>query len=189
MNLPKAELDRDKAMELWLEEHSEYAKEQLVLSNIGMIGIVMKSLNISVMDEDTFATGMVGLVKAVNGFDISKGFAFSTYATNVIRNEILMTFRKKKVDIAFSLDDVLNLDNGECVSYADMTASNTQFEDEIECTIALKQFFDNLSEKEKAVIILTSKKNMTQCDVAKKLGISQAQVSRIIKIARSKYET
>lgn len=96
MNLPKAELDRDKAMELWFEEHSEYAKEQLVLSNVGLVGTVMRQYGLSIQDEDLFAIGIIGLVKAVVGFDISRGCAFSTYAVLCIKHEILHTFRKKK---------------------------------------------------------------------------------------------
>lgn len=45
MNLPKPTLDRDTAMKLWINEHSDYAKEQVVLNNVGMVGIVLKSLN------------------------------------------------------------------------------------------------------------------------------------------------
>lgn len=96
MNLPKPEIGREYAMKLWIEECSDYAKEQLVLNNVGVVGIVLKSLNLNMLDEDLFATGLVGIVKAVNTFDASKGFTFSAYATQVVRNEILITLRKKK---------------------------------------------------------------------------------------------
>lgn len=43
--------------------------------------------------DDLFAAGSLGLVKAYNGFDNSKGFSFSTYAVPVILGEIRRLFR------------------------------------------------------------------------------------------------
>lgn len=94
MNLPKPRIDRESAMKLWIEEHSDYAKEQVVLNNVGMVGIVLKSLNLNPLGEDLFSIGLIGVVKAVNTFNPDKGFIFSAYATQIIRNEILMTLRK-----------------------------------------------------------------------------------------------
>lgn len=94
MNLPKAKLDRDVALKLWCDTHSDYAKEQMVLGNVGLIGMVLKRFNLNTQDEDLFSTGIFGLVKAVNSYNPEKG-KFKTYAPHVIRNEILMSFRKK----------------------------------------------------------------------------------------------
>lgn len=41
MNLPKAKLDRDVALKIWCDTHSDYAKEQVLLGNLGLIGMVM----------------------------------------------------------------------------------------------------------------------------------------------------
>lgn len=95
MNLPKPTLNRETAMKLWIKERSDYAKEQVILNNTGMVGLVLKSLNLNTQDEDLYSIGMIGVVKAVNTFNPDKGVKFSTYATPIIRNEILMTFRKK----------------------------------------------------------------------------------------------
>lgn len=97
MNFPKPQIDRETAMKLWIEEHSDYAKEQVVLNNQGMIGIVLKSLNLNPLDEDLFSIGLIGLVKTVNTFNPDKGVKFTAYATPIIRNEILRTFRKKRI--------------------------------------------------------------------------------------------
>lgn len=43
--------------------------------------------------DDLFQIGCVGLIKSVDGFDESKGFAFSTYAVPVILGEIKTAFR------------------------------------------------------------------------------------------------
>lgn len=102
MNLPRAEIDRDTAMELWKMEQSEYAKEQLILANTGMVGIVLKSLNLPAYDEDLYSIGIIGLIKAVKFYDVGKGFKFSTYAARVIRNEILMSLQKNSGGCLFT---------------------------------------------------------------------------------------
>lgn len=117
MNLPKPKLDRESAMKLWIEEHSDYAKEQVVLNNTGMVVLILKSLNLNPLDEDLFSVGLIGLVKAINTFNPDKGVKFTTYATPIIRNEILMTFRKKRITPAFSLDEPHQLENGESVNF------------------------------------------------------------------------
>ena len=187
MNLPKAEIDRDTAMELWKSEHSEYAKEQFVLANVGMVGLVLKSIGLSELDDDLFSTGIVGLIKAINSFDFEKGFKFSTYATRVIRNEILMTFRKKRVDVAFSLDDTANLKNGEEVPYADMISSGEQFEDEVIVNVQYEEMLRKLSERERNIMILFFVHDKKQCEISSLTGLSQSYISRIIKGVKRKY--
>lgn len=187
MKLPKAEIDIDTAMKLWQTERSEYAKEQLVLANAGIIGLVLKSIGLSEWDDDLFSTGIVGLIKAINSFDFEKGFKFSTYATRVIRNEILMTFRKKMVDVAFSLDDSANLENGEKVPYVSMISSGKQFEDEVICKVQCEEMLCKLSERERNIMILFFVHDKTQCEISSLTGLSQSYISRIIKGVKRKY--
>lgn len=186
MSLPKPILDRETAMKLWIEEHSDYAKEQVVLNNTGMVGIVLKSLNLNPLDEDLFSTGLIGVVKAVNTFNPDKGFAFSAYATLVIRNEILMTFRKKRIIPAFSLDEPCDLGNGESVDFSEMIADSRCFEEEVIADMQIKGIFSSLNERERKIIAL-SMRDKTQSEIAKIYGISQAQVSRIIKSILKKW--
>lgn len=179
MNLPKPQIDRDTAMELWIREHSDYAKEQLVLSNQGIVRLILKQLKCDQFDEDLFSTGLIGLVKAVNTFNPDKGVKFTTYATPVIRNEILMTFHKKRIIPAFSFDEPCNLGDGEEVSYADMIADNRRFEEEVIADIQSKQIIDYLSGREREIILLKMD-GKTQCEIAEICGISQSYVSRIV---------
>lgn len=180
MNLPKAEIDRETAMRLWIEEHSDYAKEQFVLTNQGMVGIVLKSLNLNIFDEDLYATGLVGVVKAVNTFNPDRGVKFSTYTTTIIRNEILMTFRNKRIIPAFSLDESCNLGDGEEVSYADMIADDKRLEDDVIADMQAATMMGFLSDREKKIISLRMS-GKTQREIAKILGLHQPRVSRIIK--------
>lgn len=179
MNLPKAELDRYKAMELWKTTRSEYAKEQVVLSNQALVASVLWSMNLNVFDEDLFATGLVGLVKAVNRFDADKGISFSTFSVYVIKNEILMTFRKKRVDVAFSLDETEDMGDGE-ISYNNMLSDDTDIEEIVLTKLIIDKAYSGLKDREKTVFDLAYKQGKTQMEIADAIGISQAQVSRIL---------
>lgn len=187
MNLPKPTLDRDAAMELWVSLHSDYAKEQVILNNLGIISIILKQLNLNSLDEDLFSIGIIGVVKAVNTFNPDKGVKFSAYATPIIRNEILMKIRKKRIIPVFSIDEPCNLGNGEEVLYADVIADSRMFEEEVIADVQAKQMFDFLNEREKQIISLKMS-GKTQSEVAEICGVSQAQVSRIIKNAYKKYK-
>lgn len=180
MNLPKPKLDRKSAMKLWVEERSDYDKERVVLNNVGIVGIVLKSLNLNTQDEDLYSTGLIGVVKAVNTFNPDKGFTFSAYATQIIRNEIFLAFRKKRITHTFSLDESCQLENGDSVGFSEMIADSRRFEEEVIADMQMKQIFSTLSAREKKIISL-SMGGKTQREIAKICGISQAQVSRIIK--------
>ena len=180
MNLPKPTLSHETAMKLWIKEHSDYAKEQVVLNNVGMVGLILKSLNLNTQDEDLYSIGMIGVVKAVNTFNPDKGVKFSTYATPIIRNEILMTFRKKRIIPAFSLDESYNLGNGESIDFSEMIADSSRFEEEVIADIQMERMLSTLSDREKKIVSL-SMDGKTQKEIAEILGLSQSYISRIIK--------
>ncbi len=180
MHLPKPQIDRDAAMRLWIKDGSDYAKEQLALNNVGIIGIVLKSLNLNPLDDDLLAVGLVGLVKAINTFKPEKGFAFSTYVAQVVRNEISKTFRKKRIFSCFSLDEPCRLENGEESSYTDIIADDRRFEEEVVVNMQFEKAFSFLSEREKMILYLKINYK-TQTEIGRICGISQAQASREIK--------
>lgn len=136
-------------MKLWIEEHSGYAKEQVILNNLGLVPFVLKSLNQNVLDEDLYSIGIVGLCKAINGFDADVGVKFSTYAVRAIRNEILMSFRNKHIITVFSLDEPCDLGNGESVEFSEMIADNRKFEEEVIADMQLENMFSSLTERKK----------------------------------------
>lgn len=69
-------------------------REKLINDNYGLVHSCANKLrNKGVEYEDLFQAGCVGLVKAADNFDESRGFAFSTYAVPVILGEIRRVFR------------------------------------------------------------------------------------------------
>lgn len=69
-------------------------REKMISQNIGLVHSIANRFRGRGADyDDLFQSGCVGLIKAVDNFDASKGFAFSTYAVPVIMGEIKRIFR------------------------------------------------------------------------------------------------
>lgn len=69
-------------------------REEMISQNIGLVHSIANRFRGRGADyDDLFQSGCVGLIKAVDNFDASKGFAFSTYAVPVIMGEIKRIFR------------------------------------------------------------------------------------------------
>lgn len=69
-------------------------RDEKIRSNLGLVhSCAHKLMGRGVEYEDLFQAGCIGLIKAVDGFDESKGFSFSTYAVPVILGEMKRIFR------------------------------------------------------------------------------------------------
>ena len=170
--------ERNKSLQLLMVESSASAREQAILANQELVRYVIKSLGLNAFDEDLFQIGCVGLIKAVDSFDFEKNIKFSTYAAKVIRNEILMTLRKKHIN-AQSLDELFTIDGFE-TSLMDMISDNICMEDELISTMYLEQAFSKLNNNEKKIIYLHFIKGTKQHELAKMMGFTQSYISRMI---------
>lgn len=71
------------------KEGDEEAREKLILDNMGLVWSVVKRFtNRGYESEDLFQIGSIGLMKAVDKFDLSYEVKFSTYAVPMITGEI-----------------------------------------------------------------------------------------------------
>ncbi len=69
-------------------------RDEMINNNIGLVhSIAKRFVGRGVDYEDLFQSGCIGLIKAVDNFDETKGFQFSTYAVPVIMGEIKRLFR------------------------------------------------------------------------------------------------
>ncbi len=170
----------------------EKAREKLIVHNLRLVVYIAKKFESSgVYIEDLISIGTIGLIKAVNTFSPEKNIKLATYASRCIENEILMHLRKiasQKVEI--SLDEPLNTDwDGNELMLADVLGSdgdeiNREIEEDDEKRLLL-QVIDTLPQREKEIIEmrfgLAGKEELTQKQVADKLGISQSYISRLEK--------
>lgn len=69
-------------------------REELINANYGLVhSCANRFRGKGIEYDDLYQAGCIGLIKAVDGFDVSRGFAFSTYAVPVILGEIKKLFR------------------------------------------------------------------------------------------------
>ena len=72
----------------------EEKRDEMILNNTALVhSIAKRFLNRGAEYEDIFQAGCIGLIKAVDNFDESRGYCFSTYAVPVIMGEIKRIFR------------------------------------------------------------------------------------------------
>jgi RNA polymerase sporulation-specific sigma factor len=82
-------MDRTEELIRRSQEGDKEARETLIEENMGLIHHVVKRfLGRGVEAEDLFQIGAIGLVKAVDRFDLSYDVRFSTYAVPMIAGEI-----------------------------------------------------------------------------------------------------
>lgn len=181
-------------------EHCEDARQELILHNLRLVAhIVRKYYSQNKNQDDLVSIGTIGLVKAVDTFNIENGARFATYASKCIQNEILMSFRaQKKHSSEISINETIDVDrDGNPLSYMDVISSDEDIAEEVDRKIltskALSCLKTVLSLRERQIIImrygLFGTDELTQREIAEKLGISRSYVSRIEKSALEKLKT
>ena len=146
--------------------------------------------------EELISIGTIGLVKAVDSFDNSKGARFATYASRCIENEILMNFRaqKKHADQLYMGEPIDTDSEGNQLTLMDIMDDGSDLPEMVDTLIQSQQLYQYLQNcltpREAEILVqrygLYGKAPMTQREISKKMGISRSYVSRIEKHAIEK---
>ncbi|MBM7624389.1 RNA polymerase sporulation sigma factor SigE [Sporohalobacter salinus] len=176
-----------------LEEGDKAVRSVLIERNLRLVVYIARKFENTGIDiEDLVSIGTIGLIKAVNTFDVSKRIKLATYASRCIENEILMYLRrnnKKKSEISF--DEPLNIDwDGNELKLSDVLGTDIDLiyqyiEEDVDRELLI-QAMEVLSDRERKIMILRfglgeNREEMTQKEVADILGISQSYISRLEK--------
>ncbi len=168
------------------------AKHKLIEHNLRLVVFLAKKYENTGVDlEDLVSIGSIGLIKAINTYNLDKNIKLATYASRCIDNEILMFLRKnKKRRGELSLEDSLSYDaEGNELHLEDVLGTEDNIvtrglEEETEKRLLYEEI-NKLSKRDKEIMTLryglNNTKEMTQKDVAEYLGISQSYISRIEK--------
>lgn len=179
--------------ERWHEGDRE-AYQTLIKHNLRLVAHVAKKFDSSTIDhDDLISIGTVGLIKAVETFQPTKGTKFATYAARCIQNEILMQLRaQKKTRKDVSLNSPIGTDKeGNEITIGDILGSEAdETEEEVSKRMEIRsmlKLMDVLDARERKVIELrfglADGEEWTQNEVADQLGISRSYVSRLEKRA------
>ena len=187
-------LDKEEERRL-LEEYaagSSEARNLLIERNLRLVVYIAKKFeNAGVNVEDLISIGTIGLIKAVNTFKPEKNIKLATYASRCIENEILMHLRRTtRLKSEVSLDEPLNVDwDGNELLLSDILGTENdvvyhRLEDEVNRSL-LHSAMKKLTPREKELMEmrfgLKSGREMTQKEVADRMGISQSYISRLEK--------
>lgn len=184
-----------------MEQGDKQARGELIERNLRLVVYIARRFdNTGVNVEDLISIGTIGLIKAVESFQLSKGIKLATYSSRCIENEILMHLRKianQKTELSF--DEPLNTDwDGNELLLSDVLGTDGDIvmrpiEAEVDQQL-LHQSIARLEERERKIITmrygLDGKPERTQKEVAEEMGISQSYISRLEKriISRLKKE-
>lgn len=169
------------------------AREDLIIHNMSLVKYIVSHnfQDNSVYDEmdDFISIGTIGLIKAIDTFDITKNVRFSTYASRVIMNEILMYLRKwKKYNHHLSLNQMIHHEDSEKeITLADVITDQDNFVDNIIFQLEAQEMLallSNLNNKEQEILKYYFgfyPPKLNQFEIAQKFHLSQSYVSRIIR--------
>lgn len=220
------------------------ARDRLVVENMGLIWSIVRRFSGRGHElEDLFQIGNIGLLKAIDKFDLSYEVKFSTYAVPMIAGEIKRFLRDdgmikvsrslketagraktardkisaekgreatieeiaEEIDISVeelvmaldsqneveSLYKTIYQGDGNAITLMDKLEEENDANETLLNNMVLKELLDGLEEKERSIIEMRYFMEKTQTEIAKEIGISQVQVSRlekkILKSMRDKF--
>lgn len=233
-----AVLPAEKMKELFcrVKEGDLEAREALVRGNLRLVlSILQRFKNRGESLDDLFQVGCIGLLKAIDNFQLEHEVNFSTYAVPMVMGEIkrylrdnnsihisrsikslshrvlqtreellkknhrepsvseiaeVMEMSVEEVIFAYnaalepvSLYDPVFRDSTDPVYVMDLISDQSDSTERWLENLALQEALDKLDPREKGIIEARFFEGKTQVEIARQVGISQAQVSRIEKAA------
>lgn len=210
------------------------AREALIEKNLGLVHhIVRRFLGRGYDAEDLFQIGSIGLMKAIDKFDLSFDVKFSTYAVPMISGEIKRFLRDdgmvkvsrslkengwkvkqaaeriaqeegrdaslqeiaqaaglSKEEVVMAMEASVEVESiyksvyqsdGNEIYLVDRLPEKRDENEKLLNHMLLQQLMGELGDEERLLITLRYFQDKTQVEVAKKLGVSQVQVSRMEK--------
>ena len=186
-------LSKEETIELFNKKKSGdiNARNKIIEHNIRLVfNIVIKEFNSMNFEmSEMISIGLIGLIKSVDTYDITKDVNFSVYAKKCIENEILCFIRSSnKLKNVRSLDEAVYKDDGNNITLENILYDENQdfvlnYENEEICML-IKRIVANLPERNKQIVEkyfgFNGHKPQVQREIAEYLGMSKANVSRIL---------
>lgn len=173
------------------------AKNKLINHNMRLVAHVVKKYSGAAETDDLISVGSIGLIKAINSYELGKGTQLATYTARCIENEILMLLRankKYKNDISLSDPVGTDKDGNELTLMELLSEKDDTVFARVDRSIEREKFLHFikgvLTEREYTVLCLRyglkGERTYAQREVARFLKISRSYISRIEKKAIEK---
>lgn len=215
------------------ETGNKAAKDKLIKGNLRLVLSVIQRFTGRGEDvDDLFQIGVIGLIKAINNFDLTKEVRFSTYCVPMITGELRRHLRdyshvkvsrslrdlaykaiqakeklilqnqrepdieeianeigEKRADVVIALESIADpvslyepvySDSDDTLYIMDQIGDKNDVESRLD-ELSIRDAIRALGEREKNILYLRFLQGKTQMEVAREIGISQAQVSRLEK--------
>ncbi len=107
-NLPVLKNEEMKKLFVRLQQNDRQAREELIQGNLRLVlSVIQRFSNRGEHVDDLFQVGCIGLIKAIDNFDLGQNVRFSTYAVPMIIGEIRRYLRDNNpVRVSRSLRDI-----------------------------------------------------------------------------------
>jgi RNA polymerase sporulation-specific sigma factor len=193
---------------LGTKEESEYlrqcregnleARAVLIERNLRLVAhIAKKYAGCDYPLEDLISIGTIGLIKAIDSFDIEKEIRLATYASRCIDNELLMLMRssKKQSREVYLYEPIGTDKDGSTLDLLDiLEAEEPDVVEQIDLSEKIEKLYElldtKLTKREREILYLRyglkQGKEITQKEIGERMGISRSYVSRIEKKALKK---
>ena len=175
-----------------MERGDEKARQTLVEHNLRLVVYIARRFeNTGTHLEDLISIGTIGLIKAIGTYRMDKNIKLATYASRCIENEILMHIRKisnQKTEVSLDEPIIMDCDGNELL-LSDILGTDEDMimkplEENVDLCV-LRQILRELPQREREIVLmrfgLEGRKELTQKEVAQKMGISQSYISRLEK--------
>ena len=173
-----------------IKNGDQQARELYITGNLRLVLSVIGRFSSSGENiDDLFQIGCIGLMKAIDNFDLSHQVKFSTYAVPMIIGEVRRFLRdNNSIRVSRSLRDIAYKtvsarDGGDTLYVMDQISDKKNKEDNWVQEIALCEALKKLPKREQRIIKMRFYEGKTQMEIAQEIHISQAQVSRLEKSA------
>lgn len=148
--------------------------------------------NTGIEEEELLSIAFLGLVKSAKKFEPSFGYKFATFSSVLIKNEILMELKKRRIHPypKESIDEVSVNENGDSLCIREWLADRIDIENVIlyeELLSILLTTIQTESERNQEIIRMFFLQN-SQKEIGSRFGISQSYVSKIIKRFKKNFE-
>lgn len=235
------EAEKEELLKKYRLNNDRDARNKLIVGNLRLVlSVIQRFMGRGENPDDLFQVGCIGLMKAVDNFDLSQNVKFSTYAVPMIAGEIrrylrdnnpirvsrsvrdlaykalrareTLTIKNRKEpdideiareigstrrDIVMALESISDpvslyepvfSDAGDTLYVIDQIGDKSDVSDWLD-EMSIKEAIHELQDREKNILFLRFYQGKTQVEVAREIGISQAQVSRLEKGALEKIKS